>query len=227
MTRLSIALLCIVVGMSGFGLGLAVAALSDRVAPERSSLEQAIAGLRPGDRLVLHEEVGPTGTFDKSSAYQGPRWFARFLSWAGLGGPEAAVQAPGLKLDGAEVGVPTYTGPGFWSRAWATAKRLFWIAVIVFVVYLVCSVLTFVHPAFGVVAKVIAGVCTLGLSLILSLADWIGKLRATKALKETATGIDAYRATLPPEQDAALVARLTDAQKTERATVRAARKTNK
>ncbi len=170
MSKLSTILLCIVVGLGSFGLGLIVNAPDQNVPAWVKNL--------PSEYEVVIE----TGEVSETYLYTGDNRkisddaiFLRVLSWVGLGGPEAAAQRQGIDI--------TKTSAKAGDHDYSTVERIvnwivssFWTVVLVAVILLILPFLPYVGPVVRPIYRFVAG--------LIPGSGWVENLLGKKAVDD-------------------------------------------
>ena len=210
MNKLTVIFLCLVVGLGSAILGYSAGKITSPVQNSNSSLLNQIANLPEGAEITISEEELEKCINEKE--YNGAtseKSYFRMFSWAGVGGPEAAMGDQGITTDDMKIGASK--SQSWITGLWKFIKSVFWFLVLYFAVWLILSALSLVYPPLGIIATIMATIATGGLAGISAVFNWI-KGKATKtALKQTVAGVDAYK-TANPESKIALNSQLKMAQ---------------
>lgn len=195
MNKLAIIFLCITVGLGSFILGYS----SKQIAMgsnNSTSIQDRLASLKEGETLTISESE--LATIQDEKIYDGAtseKFYFRMMSWAGLGGPEAAAGDQGISHEDMSVGASK--GQSWIVGLWKFIKSIFWFLVIYAAVWAICSALSLIWPPLGVVASIMAAIATLGLSLISNIVNYFKKKTTETALVQTVAGIDAIKVANP------------------------------
>ncbi|MFW6129954.1 MAG: hypothetical protein ACOC56_02145 [Atribacterota bacterium] len=165
---------------------------------EYAQVVEVAKGLSEGDSVVIEIEEGTTPEYkyenqgSKQIAIKSDKWYGRFVSWFGLGGPEAAAKDQGfdIKSGGEEAEFAQQKGYGLLEQLWSKIKSLFWGFGFIL---LILGILTFV-PVVGPIA---AGILRFLASLIPMFGSLIerviGYFRSDRPLKQTVKGVQEYK----------------------------------
>ena len=202
MNKLTVIFLCLVVGLGSAILGYSAGKITSPVQNSNSSLLNQIANLPEGAEITISEEELEKCINEKE--YNGAtseKTYFRMMSWAGLGGPEAAAGDQGITTDNMKIGASR--GQSWITGLWKFIKSIFWFIVFYFAVWLILSALSLVYPPLGIIATIMATIATGGLAGISAVFNWIKGKSIKTALKQTVAGVDAYK-TANPESKVAL-----------------------
>jgi hypothetical protein len=150
-----------------FGAGR-LTAPSPAATGTNESVAAMIAALKPGDTMVLDDYEMSKAGIDKSATLTGPTspvvasdeaWYNRMLSWAGLGGPEAASKHQGMTVDAQGKFVSQGArGYGLLEQTWSWIKSAFWLLAIIGLALFVLTLIPFTAPIAGRILRGIASI---------------------------------------------------------------------
>ena len=220
MNRLTIIFLCVTVGLVsgilGFGIGSASAPR-----PQPSAFQQALAQLQDGETLeveisedaVVDYERREGGSVDAEDS----RFYARVLSWFGLGATEAAAQFQGIKEEDGTLTIGKSEGYGVLEKLWSRIKSLFWFMTFGLGILLVLCFVPVVGPIARTIFRALAAVVPVIGSIVERIIGGLRTKQKEKELTQVVQGGEKFkqsvaaREDIPPEAKVAVKAEFTAA----------------